>query len=328
MKIVSKDIESCLREISAANQSERKRLASDASSLSQQSSQSGVTVGGSSESLRQRLTSLAARQKTLLQCFKTQKEVVEKLRNFEKEREKLEGMSGRISGAAGKLPHSCEQDGDSAQRRGPSAAIPNLLKHLKPPTPKPNSSNSLPTAPARPATPQNTSLAPEHLPVSAATIPVPQNQPQQLLATILAAQNKHHQLSATVPAPQGQPQQLLIVQPPRVQAVGPTAMGRTGHLPQNPTTTKAVGMSALSHFCRHIHSHLTHAYNVWAVFDLGTGQGQTAHQTRQQGDTRPSTTSLQSLPPARLITQTQTQVPLCGVWRVRVHNECNPIQSY
>ena len=129
MQTQSSDVESSLREISAANQAKRRRLASTHSSLSQHS-QSGLSVGDSSESLRRQLTSLAARQKTLLQCFKTQKEVVKK----------LEALSHRLTGEAVAFPYSSEPGaGDSAQKRGPSAAIPNLLKHLKP---QQNTSNS------------------------------------------------------------------------------------------------------------------------------------------------------------------------------------------
>ena len=105
------------------------------SSLSQQS-QSPARVVEDSQSIRQQLLSLAARQKRLLQCFKTQKELAEK----------LEKVSARCKfQACGKemAPASCVSVLEKSREKvesglvkpsSLSAAIPNLLQHLKPQT--------------------------------------------------------------------------------------------------------------------------------------------------------------------------------------------------
>ena len=116
-KAKSEEIETSLKEISTANQAERRRLASAHSSLSQQSSSDSCAE--SSQHLRRQLTSLATRQKTLLQCFRRQKEVVEIIETL--------SATQRVGGS-GAEP---ERNGESRKMPGPLAAIPNLLQHLK-----------------------------------------------------------------------------------------------------------------------------------------------------------------------------------------------------
>ena len=111
LKITSTEIEASLKEISTANQTERKRLVSAHHSLSQQTQNSGQ----SNQSLRTQLTSLAARQKTLLECYKSQKEVVQRLEALVHHHER-----GRAE---------CERNETWGHS---TAAIPNLLQHLKP----------------------------------------------------------------------------------------------------------------------------------------------------------------------------------------------------
>ena len=121
-----------MKEISIANQAERKRLATLHSSLSQQSqSQTGRVTDGS-QSLRQELLSLAARQKTLLQCFKVQKEVMEKLDTL-----LVQCKDWKSDKTLTSAVHAAELEGKlgpgpAKRLSGPSAAIPNLLQHLKP----------------------------------------------------------------------------------------------------------------------------------------------------------------------------------------------------
>ena len=120
------ELESSLKEISTANQAERKRLATAAhTSLSQpQHSQSqGCGVVEGSEHLRRQLLSLAGRQKTLLQCFNTQKELVEKLDKVPVQTPlQCEAESGKSKES------SCMRS--KKVSLGHSAAIPNLLQHL------------------------------------------------------------------------------------------------------------------------------------------------------------------------------------------------------
>lgn len=177
MKTKLVEIESSLRDISAAHQAERKRLASAHSSLSQQQSQSSqtgtVVIGESSESLRRQLTSLANRQKTLLQCFKTQRDVAEK----------LEELSQRLREEGEILHCSSEPErvtGDSIQRRGPTAAIPNLLQHLRPPI---DLSNSIPIS----AVPQLRPLPQQ----------VSQHPTSRVLATVVPTMGGHTRLPLT-----------------------------------------------------------------------------------------------------------------------------------
>ena len=114
LKITSTEIEASLKEISTANQTERKRLVSAHHSLSQQTQNSGQ----SNQSLRTQLTSLAARQKTLLECYKSQKEVVQRLEVLVHRHER-----GRAE---------CERNESGKTWGHSTAAIPNLLQHLKP----------------------------------------------------------------------------------------------------------------------------------------------------------------------------------------------------
>ena len=121
-----------MKEISIANQVERKRLATLHSSLSQQSQSQTGRVAEGSQSLRQELLGLAARQKTLLQCFKVQKEVIEKLDTLLvqcKDWKSDKTLTSAVHAAElkGKLG-----PGPAKRPSGPSAAIPNLLQHLKP----------------------------------------------------------------------------------------------------------------------------------------------------------------------------------------------------
>lgn len=124
------ELESSMKEISIANQRERKRLAIKHSSLSQQShSQHSVTTSDCvierNESLRRQLMSLASKQKTLLQCFKTQKDLVGKL-----ERETNLQAQGRIE--KDETSQCIPGTERSRGTRQTTAAIPNLVQHLKP----------------------------------------------------------------------------------------------------------------------------------------------------------------------------------------------------
>ena len=120
LQAVASELESSLKEISTANQMERKRLASAHSTLCRQSQQSRGGERGSNDSLRRQLMSLASRQKTLLQCFKTQRDVAERLARATvlKPQERRENPLCR--------------SGDSRKIIRQSAAIPNLVQHLKP----------------------------------------------------------------------------------------------------------------------------------------------------------------------------------------------------
>ena len=121
-----------MKEISNANQAERKRLAAVHSSLSQQTQSQPSCVAEGSQSLRQKLLGLAARQKILLQCFKVQKEVVEKLDKL-----LVQCKDQAVETTSTSAVHATELEGSlgpgpAKRPSGPSAAIPNLLQHLKP----------------------------------------------------------------------------------------------------------------------------------------------------------------------------------------------------
>ena len=137
------EIECSLKAISAANQAERKRLATaHHTSLTQQSqsqldvSAEAVTVmEGDSQSIRQQLLSLATRQKRLLQCFRTQKEVTERLGRLSEQckSQTIDVVSGLGSrGLEGEKRQGGLGAGPAKSSRL-SAAIPNLSQHLRPP---------------------------------------------------------------------------------------------------------------------------------------------------------------------------------------------------
>ena len=126
MKNKTTEIEASLKEISTANQTERKRLAMAYSSLSQPT-QSQTSLVEGSQNIRQRLLSLADRQKTLLQCFKTQKDVTDKL-----EKVLAQCKLWADSKAVGSVDSKKSRKKPSVVPPGISAAIPNLLQHLKP----------------------------------------------------------------------------------------------------------------------------------------------------------------------------------------------------
>lgn len=128
MKNKTTEIEASLKEISTANQTERKRLAMAYSSLSQPP-QSQTSMVEGSQNIRQRLLSLADRQKTLLQCFKTQKDVTDKLEKVLAQC-KLWADSKVVSSVDSKK--SRKKLDSSVVPPGISAAIPNILQHLKP----------------------------------------------------------------------------------------------------------------------------------------------------------------------------------------------------
>ena len=128
MKNKTTEIEASLKEISTANQTERKRLAMAYSSLSQPP-QSQTSVVEGSQNIRQRLLSLADRQKTLLQCFKTQKDVTDQLEKVLAQC-KLWADSKAVSSVDSKK--SQKKLDSSVVPPGISAAIPNILQHLKP----------------------------------------------------------------------------------------------------------------------------------------------------------------------------------------------------
>ena len=125
-----------LKAISVANQAERKKLASEHSNLSQ--SQSQVEMMEHGQSIRQQLLNLANRQKKLLQCFRTEKEVNKKLNTLcqqQKQQQQQQKQASLQSTTQLQETSNREQAEDTAEllkHKAVSAAISNLLQHLRP----------------------------------------------------------------------------------------------------------------------------------------------------------------------------------------------------
>lgn len=136
-------LEENLKTASHTNQVERKRLAAAHSELlSQCNSQEEVSEG--SQPIKARLLQLAGKQKQLLECFKTQKEINMLLSKFE-ETSKLVSrsladpsqMSGLVSNTDIAGGGRSSSSGVVARVANPltlSAALPNLVQHLHQPT--------------------------------------------------------------------------------------------------------------------------------------------------------------------------------------------------
>lgn len=210
------EIEAFLKEISTANQTERKRLAMACSSLSQPGrSQTNVVEG--SQNIRQRLLSLADRQKTLLQCFKTQKEVTDKL-DMVLAQCKLQADSKPVGSVDSKKSQK-KLDCGVVKPSSISAAIPNLLQHLKPQQLKdtPNQSQAHPPTSSQLATPNTTNThqpntyLPQNLVQMPQKIPPPSAPAGVQLHRIPATRLPPTALSTPHPQIPSQPQPPLVV---------------------------------------------------------------------------------------------------------------------
>ena len=119
-------VEQQLKAISAANQSDRKALAASHASLSERRGCSREDATQKSQSIREKLLILASKQKRLLECFVTQKEIATRLSKLLEKRKDAERHATDIN-----RPQPSTLSPSHGLPPNISAALPDLARHLR-----------------------------------------------------------------------------------------------------------------------------------------------------------------------------------------------------